>query len=792
MIKNYSLKGLIATSLVFASSFAFSQQYKCASDEIHNYNLANDPIYKQKMDDYETALINAKQINGGQNINNVIYRIPVVVHVMHKGEAVGTGTNVSDQAIMNGIKYLNQRYRKIAGTPGDGNGVDVEIEFALAVRDENGNCTNGITRTDMSGDATYMQYGVKRSGANGITDAALKAIISWNQTQYYNIWLISEIDDNNGGSGTQGYAYYASSHGSASDGAVMLGNSFISQSRITIAHELGHALNLYHTFEGDNSGASCPTGNQCGSGLGDCCADTPPHIRTTVSTCTDVANSCDGGTPAELHIPNYMDYSADACQNMFTADQKTRMIAALTTLRSSFLESNGNMSLVPVVSPGIAFSGSSGFLCAGNTVDFTDNSTCAPNTFINTPWTATSHNWTFTNNAGTTYTSTDQNPSITFLNPGTYDATLSITNPGGTASNTLQGFIIVSNAPTAPTCTGASTYTATLTYGIYQVHLNDMSHYSSGTYGDIQSGATNASGYGDFSCSAGTILEPNTTYTISIKGTSSAGLVEDFKAYIDYNNNGDFTDPGEEIATWDSIPGSANLLNASFTTPATAVMNTSLRMRVFSGRSSETITPCFTTARGQIQDYSVWITDKVATVNIIANPSGTVNYGTNVTFTATPVNGGSSPTYQWYVNGVAVSGANAATYSSTTLNNNDQVYCVLISNMPEVVSSPATSNTISMSINGAVALNDHSQTSFIKIYPNPNKGLFELSFSGTDKSEYAVEITNVLGQTVYKNNVFTSNGVHTSSIDLSKQDAGMYFVTVRNNKAKQIKKIIIQ
>jgi len=117
---------------------------------------------------------------------------------MHKGEPLGSGTNVSDALILSGIKALNERYRKVAGSLGDGNGVDVEIEFALAVRDPNGNCTTGITRTDMSGDATYMQYGVKRSGANGITDAAFKANISWDKLSYHKLWVISEIDENNG------------------------------------------------------------------------------------------------------------------------------------------------------------------------------------------------------------------------------------------------------------------------------------------------------------------------------------------------------------------------------------------------------------------------------------------------------------------------------------------------------------------------------------------------------------------------------------------------------------------
>ncbi|MCD6068502.1 MAG: hypothetical protein K0S33_3328 [Bacteroidetes bacterium] len=700
MKRTYFLRALVI-GFICIQSIAASAQQKCASDEIHAWHMANDDVYRQKTLQYEQAVLAANAVSNETNRTVLpVYKIPVVVHVMHKGEAVGTGTNISDDDIKNGIKYLNQRYRKIAGTPGDGTGVDVEIEFALAVRDVNGNCTNGITRNDMSGDATYMQYGVKRSGANGITDAALKAIISWNQSQYYNMWLISEIDDNNGGNGTQGYAFFASSHGTATDGAVMLGNSFIRQDRITLTHELGHALNLYHTFEGDVNGTTCPTGNQCGSGLGDCCGDIPPHRRTTVLTCTDVANTCDGGSTADLYIHNYLDYSSDGCQNMFTANQKTRMITALTTTRASFLESNGNMSLVPPTLAEISFISSSGFACTGSTIDFTDHSSCSPNTYLNTPWTSSSYNWTFTNNSGTTYTSTDQNPSITFANAGTYDITLSITNPAGTSSYTNQGMIIISTAPTAGTCVGTNTGpTSNLGYGIYTVALNTLYHLSGSTYADIQSGATNGTGYGDFSCAAGTVLEANTSYTLTLKGTSNAGLTEDFRTYIDYNNNGVFTDPGEEIAFFNDIVGSAGTMSMGFTTPAAPTLNTSLRMRIVSGRNTETVTSCTNTTRGQFQDYSVWITDKVARVSITASPSGTINAGTLVTFTATPVNGGITPSYKWYKNNVLIPGENNVTYASTSLADNDMIHCVMTSNLTNVIASPCTSNVSTMDVN---------------------------------------------------------------------------------------------
>jgi len=60
-------------------------------------------------------------------------------------------TAIKEAQILETIQQLNERYRKVPGALGDGNGVDVELEFALAVRDPSGNCTNGIVRVDMTG-----------------------------------------------------------------------------------------------------------------------------------------------------------------------------------------------------------------------------------------------------------------------------------------------------------------------------------------------------------------------------------------------------------------------------------------------------------------------------------------------------------------------------------------------------------------------------------------------------------------------------------------------------------------
>ncbi len=77
-----------------------------------------------------------------------------------------------------------------------------------------------------------------------------------------------------------------------------------------------------------------------------------------------------------------------------------------------------------------------------------------------------------------------------------------------------------------------------------------------------------------------------------------------------------------------------------------------------------------------------------------ANPSC---QGNSVTFTATPINGGSSPSYQWKVNGTNVTGATNSTYSNVPVNN-EAILCILTSSVTCKTGSPATSNTINMTV----------------------------------------------------------------------------------------------
>jgi len=123
--------------------------------------------------------------------------------------------------------------------------------------------------------------------------------------------------------------------------------------RVT-THEIGHGLNLYHTFQGN----SCSE-TDCSS-QGDRVCDTPP----TVSNSTSCNSPACGGTQ---QVENYMDYTSQNCKNMFTEGQKTRMRTALTNSRSTLLTSSA---CVPVSQSDIGIDQiltPDGNLCSGNT-----------------------------------------------------------------------------------------------------------------------------------------------------------------------------------------------------------------------------------------------------------------------------------------------------------------------------------------------------------------------------------------------------------------------------------------
>ena len=657
---------------------------ECGFETVHARKMLTDARYAERTAAFEVQLQRGVAVERGGDP----FLVPVVVHIMDAGNAL---TQVSDAQIREAIKVLNQRFRKVPGTIGDGSGEDLGVEFVLAVRDPQGNCTSGITRYDLSGNSAYVSYGMKLDGAQGVAELDVKNLDRWDPLRYYNIWVVNELDNNDGGNGTQGFAYFASSHGSNDDGMVILCNSLKDATRTTLTHELGHALNLYHTFEGDGGGGTCPPNATCAT-QGDRVCDTPPHKRSPSTCPSGGTNSCDGNSSNALFVYNYMEYSS--CRDGFTAGQAVRTGPALTTERASFLAVNGNLALVPPTgsAPAMDILASSTLLCGtGQQVTLTDYSSCIPNTYlVNTTIPGITFAWTITNGA-VTYTSTAHNPTFTLAQTGVYNATLAITATNGTFTRTEQGLVVVTAAPVSacsPTTSNASNYGQTVS----AVSFNTI---NSSTSSSINTAYTN------LACSHNTVVAAGSTYPLSITINAGGSAAESLNAYIDYNNNGQFEDPSERVATGSQPANGSSTVVANVTIPGSAVTNTLLRMRVYgeAGTLSANERNCAAALFiGDVEDYGVYISSSIAAVAIAAAPSNTITYGTPVTFTPSPVNGGGTPTYAWFRNGVSV--GMSATYQSSDLLPGETIQCSMTSNLTGVIASPATSNIITMVVTG--------------------------------------------------------------------------------------------
>ena len=93
-----------------------------------------------------------------------VQTLPIVFHVMHTGEAVGEGANITDENILATLDLVNDQFRKVPGSTGDGIGVDTKIDFCLARRAPNGEPTNGVTRHDLSYIPDFVADGIALSG----------------------------------------------------------------------------------------------------------------------------------------------------------------------------------------------------------------------------------------------------------------------------------------------------------------------------------------------------------------------------------------------------------------------------------------------------------------------------------------------------------------------------------------------------------------------------------------------------------------------------------------------------
>jgi hypothetical protein len=409
----------------------YCHQHKKMAELMQNPEFA--AMYEQDKIAFEKA--KNKAIPKG-----VIYKIPIVFHVLHNNGI----ENISDEQIYNALEILNRDFRKLnadtATVQSDFVGMpsDVEVEFVLATKAPNGTCFKGITRTSSplsyQGDDGNAQVNAIRNG-NDVYQQ------SWPGNRYLNVFICGEIG------GAAGYTTNPATWSATSmtngiwilhDYVGSIGTGSTGASR-ALTHEVGHWLNLDHTWGPNNN-----PGNASSCSSDDDVEDTPNCIGVTA--CLLNANTCNSvnaywNYDVRDNVENYMDYSY--CSKMYTPGQTARMRAALqgTSTGRFNLWQTANLTATGATNDfylcKAQFTTDRTTICAGDSIQLIDDTYNA----------VTGWNWEITPATGWSFasgsTSTSQNPTINFTQTGLYTIKLTATDVSTTDDEVKTNYIRV-------------------------------------------------------------------------------------------------------------------------------------------------------------------------------------------------------------------------------------------------------------------------------------------------------------------------------------------------------------
>lgn len=389
-------------ALAGALAFSALTQAQSSQGQAHR-PTCQTTIPDTRWDDWFNARVEEFNSNAAGKKQQTTYVIPIIVHLIHGGQALGSYPNITTAQINSEIGVLNADY---AGTGFNVSTVpapfvplvaNCDISFCMAQLDPNGKCLPepGIDRIN------YKTRGWSNPALNtdlnsfkAQMDGIIKPNSIWDPTRYLNVWVC----DINASVQLLGYATFPAGSGltgisgvgsSVDDGVVVWARAFGNVGILdgtynkgrTATHEIGHWLGLRHIW-GDNG--------QCGGS--DFCNDTPPQQGGTqvpsgsnfgcpnfplhANTCTISGQSNPNGDM----FMNFMDYCDDPCLKMFTPDQRTRMHTALTngTYRSTLTQSSATLCGIPAAAPQASLTLSAAEINCGDTLKLTNESSGSP------------------------------------------------------------------------------------------------------------------------------------------------------------------------------------------------------------------------------------------------------------------------------------------------------------------------------------------------------------------------------------------------------------------------------
>lgn len=327
-------------ALILCTDFLFAQQpERCATVQYQKMRAQESPALAEQRRQGNLViekLVRERKLKSSQST----ITIPVVVHVIYRTNL----ENIPDSQIYSQIDILNEDFGRTnadaAMTPSEFVPVaaNTGIQFCLASRKPNGDWTNGIERRQTTVMDWLPDDNMKFYSQGGLD--------IWDPTSYLNLWVC------NLGSGFLGYSTDPNPIDMLRDGVVIRYRSFGRVGYLTApydkgrtaTHEVGHWLNLKHIWGDD--GGSCvgtdnihDTPNQWDATQG--CPTFPFNDACSFPGCEatqDTANPCSNNG---IMFMNYMDYTDDACMNIWTLEQAAYMQTIVNTYRSALFSSPG-------------------------------------------------------------------------------------------------------------------------------------------------------------------------------------------------------------------------------------------------------------------------------------------------------------------------------------------------------------------------------------------------------------------------------------------------------------------
>lgn len=251
-MKPYSALPFLAAAAFGLSVPAFAQNGNwCGTDEVRRQMIQENPALLHQEAEYENGLQAYLRSRDGQRDGDdtTVFVIPLVFHILYDPTYTDDVHNVSDQQIFDQVALLNEHYAALNSDLSevccgfDSRIGNAKIRWELATKDPFGNCTNGIDRITS----------LRSSFAGNFSK-----LNPWFRDKYVNVWVIRNFPPISGGAILLGFSQLPAdvqdASGSLRDGVIMIASSLAGGNfdATTLSHELGHYLNLQHTWGSTN------------------------------------------------------------------------------------------------------------------------------------------------------------------------------------------------------------------------------------------------------------------------------------------------------------------------------------------------------------------------------------------------------------------------------------------------------------------------------------------------------------------------------------------------------------